>query len=174
MAASGTQPLWRPALDLSFLVLCVALVLSLVRAIDMPVRSRSPEPRWTFVPADVALACSPVLLQRLLGRGSLPRPARAAARGRRLLRLAPPLVALNGADAFVAAVKLLEYGALALGFVLFVRRRIQLWISWRFWSPSPSSRPVGRARLLRVVDADFTGSRSHPSRASTSSRSSRR
>ena len=112
-------------------MLATATVLSLIRSIDQPsftVELAGSE--VTFVLADAALAVlAGFCVHRLLGSGSLPRPARAvaiaAAAFSAWLFLSS---AANGADAVVAAAKLLEYGVLALGFVLFVRRRLQLWL----------------------------------------------
>jgi hypothetical protein len=131
MADPRAEPHWRSAVDVPLIVLATATVLSLIRSIDQP--SFSLEIAGTevaFVPADAALAVlAAFCLQRLLGRGSLPRPARAvtvaAAAFSTWLFLSS---AANGADAVIAAAKLLEYGVLALGFVLFVRRRLQLWL----------------------------------------------
>lgn len=131
MADPRAKPHWRSAVDLPLIVLATATVLSLIRSID--------QPSYTIdlagsdvdvVLTDVALSVLAVIcVQRLLGRGSLPRPARAlavaAAAFSAWLFLSS---AANGADALVAAAKLLEYGILALGFVLFVRRRLQLWL----------------------------------------------
>src|SRR3712207_3780782 len=79
--------------------------------------------------SDLLAALAALAAAHLLGRGSLPRPARAltasAAAFSAWLLLSS---ALNGADAVVGAAKLLEYGLLALGAVLFVRRRPQLWL----------------------------------------------
>jgi O-Antigen ligase len=131
MADPEAEPRWRSAVDMPLIVLATASVLSLVRSIDQP--SFSLEIAGTeiaFVLADAALAVlAAICLQRLLGRRSLPRPARAvavaAAAFSTWLFLSS---AANGADAVIAAAKLLEYGLLALGFVLFVRRRLQLWL----------------------------------------------
>ena len=131
MADPGAKPQWRSAVDLPLIVLATATVLSLIRAIDQPsftVDVAGSE--VTFVLADAAIAVlAGFCLQRLLGRGSLPRPARAlalaAAAFSAWLFLSS---AANGATAMIAAAKLLEYGVLALGFVLFVRRRLQLWL----------------------------------------------
>jgi hypothetical protein len=131
MADPRAKPHWRSAVDLPLIALATATVLSLIRSIDQP--SFTLElggSEVTFVLADAALAVlGAFCLQRLLGRGSLPRPARAlaiaAAAFSAWLFLSS---AANGADAVVAAAKLLEYGILALGFVLFVRRRLQLWL----------------------------------------------
>ena len=131
MADPRAKPHWRSAVDLPLMVLATATVLSLIRSIDQPsftIEIAGSE--IDFVLADAALAVlAGFCLQRLLGRGSLPRPARAlaisAAAFSAWLFLSS---AANGADAVVAAAKLLEYGVLALGFVLFVRRRLQLWL----------------------------------------------
>ncbi len=125
------QDVWRSARDLPFVVLAAALLLSLFRSIDQPrfeVALLGTE--VAFVPTDAALALLAALaVGRLLGRGSLPRPARtvalAAAAFCTWLLVSS---AANGADALVSAAKLLEYGLLALGLVLFVRRRVQLWL----------------------------------------------
>lgn len=131
MADPRAEPRWRSAVDVPLIALAAATVLSLVRSIDQP--SSSLEVAGTevaFVPADAALAVlAAFCLQRLLGRGSLPRPARAvtvaASAFSTWLLLSS---AANGANAVVAAAKLLEYAVLALGLVLFVRRRLQLWL----------------------------------------------
>jgi O-antigen ligase len=131
MADPGAKPQWRSAVDLPLIVLATATVLSLIRSIDQPsftVELAGSE--ITFVLADAALAVlAGFCINRLLGSGSLPRPARAlaisAAAFSAWLFLSS---AANGATAVIAAAKLLEYGVLALGFVLFVRRRLQLWL----------------------------------------------
>src|SRR5215210_1607323 len=112
MADPRAKPRWRSAVDLPLLVLATATVLSLVRSIDQP--SFTLDAAGTvvdFVLADAALAALAVFcVHRLLGRGSLPRPARAvavaAAAFSAWLLLSS---AANGADAVVAAAKLLEY-----------------------------------------------------------------
>jgi hypothetical protein len=125
------EGLWRPARDLPFLVLAVAVAASMVRSIDQPdVDVDVAGTEVTMVPADLALlALGVVVVQRLLGRGALPRPARATTLA--AAAFSAWLVAssaVNGSDAFVGALKLLEYGVLALGVVLIVRRRGQLWL----------------------------------------------
>jgi len=131
MADPRAKPHWRSAVDLPLIVLATAIVLSLIRSIDQPSFTLEiAGSEVEFVLADAALAVlAGFCLQRLLGRGSLPRPARAlaisAAAFSAWLFLSS---AANGADAVIAAAKLLEYGVLALGFVLFVRRRLQLWV----------------------------------------------
>ena len=131
MARLRQRELWRPARDLPFLSLCVAVAASMVRSVSQPDAEVSVAgTELTLVFTDVALAVLAALaLARLLGRGSLPRPARtitaAAAAFFGWLLLSS---AANGADAFVGGMKLLEYGVLALGAVLFVQRRAQLWL----------------------------------------------
>lgn len=163
MAAPGTQRLRQPAVDVSFLVFCVALVLSLVRAIDMPQAAFSiGSAELDVTPTDIALlGLTVVCILRLLGRGSLPRPARAptyaAAAFAGWLLLSS---ALNGMTALVAAAKLLEYGALALGLVLLVRRRVQLWIVVGLIGAFAVAATVwGGLAFFGLVDADFTGRR---------------
>ena len=120
-----------PGRDVPFLVLCVALGLSLVRSINQPeLTVHTAGNSITFVPADVALAVLALLcVWRLLDRRTLPRPARAitatgAAFGLWLLISS----AASGSAPFIGAAKLLEYGVLALGIILFVSRRSQLWM----------------------------------------------
>jgi hypothetical protein len=131
MADLRAKPHWRSAVDVPLIVLATATVLSLVRSIDQPSFAVDVVgSEITVVLADAALALlAGFCVHRLLGRGSLPRPARAlalaAAAFSAWLFLSS---AANGGDAVVAAGKLLEYGVLALGFVLFVRRRPQLWL----------------------------------------------
>src|SRR5215831_5937369 len=122
---------WLPGRDVPFLVLCVALGLSLVRSINQPhVTFHAVGQSITVVPADIALAALAFCcVLRLLDRRTLPRPARAitaagVAFGAWLLISS---AASDGA-AFVGAAKLLEYGVIPLGVILFVTRRIQLWL----------------------------------------------
>jgi O-Antigen ligase len=117
------------ALDLPLLALGTAVVLSLVHASRQPQLDLSVAgTEVAVVPTDVALALLGVLvLARLVGSGSLPRPARAitfAAAAFAAWLLASS--AVNGAEAVVGAGKLLEAGVLALGTVVFVRRRAHL------------------------------------------------
>jgi O-Antigen ligase len=163
MAAPGTQRLRWPTLELPFLVFCAALVLSLVRAVDMPhVEVTAGGTAVDVTPTDIALltlAC--VCALRLLGRASLPQPARAPALAAAVFS-SWLLVssALNGTTALVAAVKLLEYGVLALGLVLLVRRRIQLWIVVAIVGAFAAAATVwGVLAFFGLVDADFTGRR---------------
>jgi hypothetical protein len=120
-----------PGRDVPFLVLCVALGLSLVRSINQPeVTVHVAGNSITLVPADLALAALALFcVLRLLDRRTLPRPARAitatgAAFGVWLLISS----AASSSSAFIGASKLLEYGVLALGIILFVTRRGQLWL----------------------------------------------
>ena len=120
-----------PGRDVPFLVLCVALGLSLVRSINQPeltvhVFGNS----ITFVPADVALVVLAVLcVRRLLERRSLPRPARwITATGAGFAAWLLLSSAVSGGSAFIGAAKLTEYGLLALGVILFVTRRSQVWL----------------------------------------------
>ena len=163
MAALRIQRLRQLAVDPPFFVFCAALVLSLVRAIDMPqLRVALGSTEVDITPTDAALALLAVVCAaRLLGRGSLPQPARAPAlaaaafSGWLLLSSA-----LNGLEALVAAVKLLEYGILALGFVLLVRRRIQLWVvAGTVGVFSVAATVWGLLAFFGIVDADFTGRR---------------
>lgn len=119
-----------PGRDVPFLVLCVALALSLVRSIN--------QPEWTihalgnsitFVPADLALAVlAAFCVGRLLERRSLPRPARAmTAIGAAFSAWLLFSSVISSGAAFIGAAKLIEYGLLALGVILFVTRRQQLW-----------------------------------------------
>jgi len=131
MARARQEELWRPARDVPFLVLCGAVALSMLRSTDQPsIELALAGTELTLVPADLALAALGALVATsLLGRGALPRPARqitlAAAAFAGWLLLSS---VFNGADAVVGAVKFLEFGLLALGVVLFVRRRVQLWL----------------------------------------------
>ena len=81
------------------------------------------------MPTDLAIAVLAVFcIAALLGRRSLPQPARsitaAAVAFSAWLLISS---ALNGFTTLVGGVKVLEYGVLALGAILFVRRRAQLW-----------------------------------------------
>jgi hypothetical protein len=163
MAAPATQRLQRPELDLPFLLFCAALLLSLVRAVDLPSAEVSlGSTELDVTPADVALAAVAVAcVVRLLGRASLPRPARAPAlaagafSGWLLLSSA-----LNGTTALVAAGKLLEYGALALGVVVLVRRRVQLWIVIGLFAAFAAAAAAwGGLAFFGLVDTAFTGRR---------------
>ena len=132
MADPGGEPHWRSAVDVPLIVLATATVLSLIRSIDQPSFSLAVAgTEVTFVLTDAALAVlAGFCLHRLLvGHGSVPRPARAVTIAAAAFSFWLVLSsAANGAEAMTAAVKLLEYGVLALGFVLFVRRPLQLWL----------------------------------------------
>jgi len=132
MADPGGEPHWRSAVDVPLIVLATATVLSLVRSIDQPSFSLAVAgTEVTFVLTDAALAVLAgfCLHRLLLGHGSVPRPARAVTVAAAAFSFWLVLSsAANGAEAMTAAVKLLEYGVLALGFVLFVRRPLQLWL----------------------------------------------
>jgi hypothetical protein len=102
----------------------------MMRAVDQPSADVSIfGTELAVVPADVAVAALGALaVARLLGSGALPRPAwamtAAAATFSAWLFLSS---AANGVDAVIGAAKVLEYGIIALGAVLFIRRRGQLW-----------------------------------------------
>lgn len=131
MARFRHEGLWRPARDIPFLVLSAAVVLSLVRSVSLPSTNVAVGGAdVSLTPADIAFAgLAVVCVLQLLGRGSLPRPARAVAYAAAAFS-AWLLIssAVSGFDAFVGAAKLLEYGLVGLGVVLVVRRRTQLWL----------------------------------------------
>lgn len=131
MTSLRHEDLWRPARDLPFLVFSAAVALGLVRAADQPAFTAGfAGTEVSLVPADAAFAAlAACVVWRLLGGGSLPRPTRAvtfaaAAFSGWLLASS----AANGGEAVVAATKLLEYGLIGLGAVLFIQRRVQLWL----------------------------------------------
>lgn len=131
MAAPRQDWLRRPPVDAAFYVLSAAVILGMVRSINQPsVDLGVGGTEVSLVPTDLALAAlAAVCAQRLLGPGSLPRPARAPA-------LAAAAFAAwllisstaNGSAAVASAAKLLEYAVLSLGVLLVVRRRVQLWL----------------------------------------------
>ena len=130
MARPWHDALRRPTGDLGFLVLCLATALSMFRAVDEPnVTVHAGGTGISIVPTDVALLLLAVACAaRLLGRRTLPRPARSitlAAAAFALWLLISS--ALNGFSTFVGAAKLLEYGVLGLGVVLFLQRRSTFW-----------------------------------------------
>jgi hypothetical protein len=131
MARLRQRELWRPARDLPFISLCVAVAAALVRSVSQPdveVSLGGTELALVFTDFAVAVLAA-FSVARLLGRGSLPRPARAiTAASAAFFGWLLLSSAANGADAFVGGLKLLEYGVLALGAVLFVQRRAQLWL----------------------------------------------
>src|SRR5215211_2861065 len=116
--------------DLPFLALCAAVVATMFRSVDLPSFDLGVAgTNVSLGPTDVVLAVlAAFVLARLAGRGALPRPARAVTAAA-VAFSAWLLVssALNGAEALVGAGKLLEYGILGLGAVLFVPRRAQVW-----------------------------------------------
>ena len=120
---------WRPGRDVPFFALVVTAALGTIptisqRSFDLALAGTE----VSFVPSDLAFLVLAVLVAgRLLGRARLPDPARAvtfAGGAFAAWLLASSL--LNGAEAVVGAVRLLEYGVIALGVVLFVQRRSQL------------------------------------------------
>jgi hypothetical protein len=117
---------WRPAHGFPLLVLGVAVVASMIRALEQPgVELDAFGSELRIVVADAALiVLAGLCVARLLGTGTLPRPARAPAAAAVAFAAWMLLSSLlNGADAFVGASKVLLYGVLALGVVLFVQRR---------------------------------------------------
>jgi hypothetical protein len=126
------QDLWLSARgrDLPFLALCAAVVATMFRSVDVP--SFEVGVAGTSVSlglTDVVLAVlAGFVLARLAGRGALPRPARAVTAAAFAFSAWLLLSsAVNGVEALVGAGKLLEYGILGLGAVLFVPRRAQVW-----------------------------------------------
>ena len=125
------QEPWLPARDVPFLVFLAAVAASMVRTVDQPdVALSLAGTEITVVPTDLVLvALGSLCLLRFLGRGALPQPARAiTATAALFFGWLLVTSAAHGADAFVGAAKLLEYGVLGLGAVLFVRRRRQVWL----------------------------------------------
>jgi O-antigen ligase/polysaccharide polymerase Wzy-like membrane protein len=127
---SSDAAIGRPTRELPFYVLCAAVAGSMFRSVDEPsVGIHVGGTNVAVVPTDLAIAVLAVFcIGALLGRRSLPQPARsitaaAVAFGAWLLVSS----ALNGFTTLVGGVKVLEYGVLALGAILFVRRRAQLW-----------------------------------------------
>jgi hypothetical protein len=130
MVGLSRAPEWRPSRDVPFVILCVAIVLGMLRA---PLQSAVDV---SFLGTDVSLVATDfafailgvAIVGRLLGKAKLPAPARAltlsAAAFAAWLLVSS---AINGAEPLVGAGKLLEYGLVALGAVLFVQHRWQLW-----------------------------------------------
>jgi O-Antigen ligase len=130
MPAHRRRLAWRPSRDIPFLVLCIAIVLGTRRA---PAQAS-----WTIsglgteislTATDFAfLVLAAFIAARLLGKAKLPEPARAltvaAAAFTAWILISS---ALNGVEPLVGAVKLLEYAVIALGAVLFIQHRWQLW-----------------------------------------------
>ena len=130
MVGLSRAPEWRPSRDVPFVILCVAIVLGMLRAplqsaVDVSLLGTD----VSLVVTDFAFAVLGLtIVARLLGKAKLPAPARAltiSAAGFAAWLLVSS--ALNGAEPLVGAGKLLEYGVVALGAVLFVQHRWQLW-----------------------------------------------
>src|SRR5215217_790674 len=130
MPAHRRRLAWRPSRDIPFLVLCIAIVLGTRRAPE--------QASWTVsgLGTEISLTATDFALlilaafiaARLLGKAKLPEPARAltvAAGAFSAWILISS--ALNGVEPLVGAVKLLEYAVVALGAVLFIQHRWQLW-----------------------------------------------
>ena len=130
MVALSRAPEWRPSRDVPFLILCVAIVLGMLRAPQQEALEVSfLGTELSLVSTDFAFGVLALtIVARLLGKARLPEPARA-------LTLAAAAFAawllvssaINGVEPLVGAGKLLEYGVVALGAVLFVQHRWQLW-----------------------------------------------
>jgi hypothetical protein len=130
MVGLSRAPEWRPSRDVPFVILCVAIVLGMLRAPAQAAVDLS------FLGTDVSLVATDfafvllglTIVARLLGKAKLPEPARAltvsAAAFAAWLLVSS---AINGVEPLVGAGKLLEYGVVALGAVLFVQHRWQLW-----------------------------------------------
>src|SRR3989304_4900003 len=117
MARLRQDRLWRPARDIPFLVLSAAVVLSLIRSVSQPsVDVGIGGTDVSLGPADIAFAALAALCAlRLLGRGSLPRPARTVAyAGAAFSAWLLISSAASGFEAVVGAAKLLEFGLLGL------------------------------------------------------------
>jgi hypothetical protein len=130
MARVPGNDLWRPGRDIPFLVLCAAVVATMIRSVDEPAFVVHVAGTGISVtPTDVVVAVlAGFEVATLLGSRALPRPARAVSAA--ALAFSAWLLlssALNGSAAFVGAAKLLEYAVLGLGVVLFVPRRAQVW-----------------------------------------------
>jgi hypothetical protein len=130
MLAHRRRLAWRPSRDIPFLVLCIAIVLGMLRAPEQPsVAVSAVGTELSLSATDFALlVLAAIVAARLLGKAKLPEPARA-------LTVAAGAFAawilissaLNGVEPLVGAGKLLEYGVIALGAVLFIQHRWQLW-----------------------------------------------
>lgn len=131
MAGLWQMELRPPARSIPFLVFSLAVISAMIRAVDQPsIELGVGGTDVSLVPADLFLAALAALaVLRLLGRRSLPRPARAITYGAAAFSLWLLVSsATNGFAAFVGAAKLLEYGLLGIGAVLFIQRRRQLWL----------------------------------------------
>jgi hypothetical protein len=131
MAGLWQMELRRPARSIPFLVFSLAVIVTMIRAVDQPsIDLGLGGTDVSLVPADLVLAALAAFAgQRLLRRGSLPRPARAityAAAAFSVWLLVSS--GINGFGAFVGAAKLLEYSLLGIGAVLFIQRRRELWL----------------------------------------------
>lgn len=127
MSSLLPRRLRRSAGDASFTIFLVTLVLCLFRARDLP--SVEVDVAGTGVsvgPADLGLLLTGILaVLRLRSRRPLPAPLLLGAAG--LLGALVVVTAIpNGARAFVAAGKLVEFGALTIGAAAFVDRRERL------------------------------------------------
>lgn len=121
------RPLGRSAGDPAFLVFLVTVVLCLLRGRDLPALALGLAGTDVDVnPADAGLVLTGVLaLWRLRTTGRIPSPALLGA-GAAFAALVLLSALPNGADAVVAAGKLVELGALALGAAAFVVDRARL------------------------------------------------
>src|SRR5918996_431996 len=124
MVALSRAPEWRPSRDVPFLILCMAIVLGMLRAPQQPaVDVPFPGTELSLVSTDFAFALlGATIVARLLGKAKLPEPARALTlAGVAFAAWLLVSSALNGVEPLVGAGKLLEYGLVALGAVLFVQ-----------------------------------------------------
>lgn len=121
------RPLGRSAGDPAFLVFLVTVVLCLLRGRDLPALALGLAGTDVDVnPADVGLVLTGALaLWHLRAAGRIPSPALLGA-GAAFAALVLLSALPNGADAVVAAGKLVELGALALGAAAFVVDRARL------------------------------------------------
>jgi O-Antigen ligase len=130
MPAHRRRLSWRPSRDIPFLVLCIAIVLGTRRApAQASFTFSSLGTEISLTATDFAfLVLAAFIGARLLGKAKLPEPARAltVAAGAFAAWLLISS-AMNGVEPLVGAVKLLEYAVVALGAVLFIQHRWQLW-----------------------------------------------
>lgn len=124
------EALWQPARDIPFLILAATIVLSMRRAVDGPgfeFQLSTTEVR--IVITDVALAIlAAAIAYCLVGRGGMLKSAWAmVAAGLAFCAWLFISSAVNGLDALVSGIKFLEYGLVALGVLVIVRNRTQLW-----------------------------------------------
>jgi hypothetical protein len=120
--------LWRELRSWTGALLLVSIAFALIRATDQPgVDVAVGGTTATFVPGDILLAVLAVVSVVLLTRRQLNRIAVAAlVAGATFAVVLLGTAAANGAGAFVAGVKLLELGALALGAIAIVRTEAAL------------------------------------------------